>query len=216
MLHSRAHSKRRGQALPEFALTLPIFMLILLIAVDFGRLFYGWVGLQNATRIAANYAAAVPAGPFTTGSEYETTVRNEANLNVCTVATVPAPSFSPNTDVGSSATVAMSCNFRLLTPFIGALVGNPLVLSASSVFTVRGGHIAGVPQPSNGTCTSPNLQVPNLVGSTVSDARTIWTTAGFTGPFSPANGHNSQIVTGQVPDVGSCRLASQAVVVTYS
>jgi len=40
--------------LPEFALVLPVFILIMLIAVDFGRLFGSWVAIHNAARIAAN------------------------------------------------------------------------------------------------------------------------------------------------------------------
>jgi hypothetical protein len=208
-----------GQALPELALTLPVFMLILLIAVDFGRFAQGWITLENATRIAANYGAAAPTSPFGPGSTYETTVRNESNNSQCAIATVPAPTFSPNTDVGSTATVHMTCDFRLLTPFIGGLLGNPVKLSATSIFTVRSGHIAGVPLPSIEPCTSPNLIVPNMVGLTVAQARDAWTAAGFTmdaAHFDPSSGHNGQTVTGQIPDAGACRPPSQFGVVTYS
>ncbi|MGH2463352.1 MAG: TadE/TadG family type IV pilus assembly protein, partial [Candidatus Limnocylindria bacterium] len=41
----------RGQGLVEFAIILPFLMLVLLMAVDFGRVFFGWVGLANASRI---------------------------------------------------------------------------------------------------------------------------------------------------------------------
>ena len=46
----RRHRKiSRGQALVEFAFILPILVLLLLLAVDFGRVFFGWVALNNAT-----------------------------------------------------------------------------------------------------------------------------------------------------------------------
>ena len=32
-----------GQSLVEFALTVPIILLIMLFAIDFGRVFLGWV-----------------------------------------------------------------------------------------------------------------------------------------------------------------------------
>ncbi|MDQ2683995.1 MAG: pilus assembly protein, partial [Chloroflexota bacterium] len=41
----------------EFALVLPILALLLVMAIDFGRVFFGWVALQNAARIAADTAA---------------------------------------------------------------------------------------------------------------------------------------------------------------
>ena len=50
----------RGQAMVEFALILPILVLLLLLAVDFGRVFFGWVAINNASRIAANEAAFHP------------------------------------------------------------------------------------------------------------------------------------------------------------
>lgn len=209
-------SGRTGQALPEFALVLPVFILILLIVVDFGRLFSSWVTINNATRIAANYAAAEPTASFGPGSNYQVTVRNESDLSGCTLPSVAGPVFSPNTNVGSSGTVRLTCQFTLLTPFIGGIVGNPLLLSASSQFVVRGGTIAGVPVPPAQPCDATHFAVPNLVGLNVGAARAAWTAAGFTGPFVPASGHNAQIVTGQVPDVGACRLATQQMVVTYS
>ncbi len=59
----------RGQGLVEFALVAPVLLLILLLALDFGRAFYSWINLQNASRIGANFAALntqagkVPAMP---------------------------------------------------------------------------------------------------------------------------------------------------------
>ena len=44
----------------EFALVIPLFMLLLLMAVDFGRLFFSYVQINNAAREAAAYAATAP------------------------------------------------------------------------------------------------------------------------------------------------------------
>ena len=51
------HPRFRGQAMVEFALVVPLFMLLLLLAVDFGRLFFSYVQINNAAREAAAYAA---------------------------------------------------------------------------------------------------------------------------------------------------------------
>ena len=39
----------RGQALVEMAIILPVLVLLLLLAVDFGRVFFGWIALNNAS-----------------------------------------------------------------------------------------------------------------------------------------------------------------------
>ncbi|CAN5198787.1 hypothetical protein BH23CHL9_BH23CHL9_04030 [soil metagenome] len=50
----------RGQGLVELALILPLLLLLLLGAIDFGRVFFGWVAVTNASRVGANYAATHP------------------------------------------------------------------------------------------------------------------------------------------------------------
>ena len=61
-LHRRQRS--RGQGIVEFALILPVLILMLLITLDFGRLFMSYVALTNTTRVAANYGSVDP-GMFT-------------------------------------------------------------------------------------------------------------------------------------------------------
>ena len=46
-----------GSSLAELALVLPIVLLLVLVTVDFGRAFFGWVTLNNMARVGANYAA---------------------------------------------------------------------------------------------------------------------------------------------------------------
>ena len=45
----------RGQGMVEFALVLPLLVVLLVMAIDFGRVFFQWVGVTNASRIGANY-----------------------------------------------------------------------------------------------------------------------------------------------------------------
>ncbi|MBI5955396.1 MAG: pilus assembly protein [Chloroflexi bacterium] len=59
----RKQSLQRGQSLVELALALPILMLVLLIVVDFGRAFYAYVTVTNASREGARYAASPPIRP---------------------------------------------------------------------------------------------------------------------------------------------------------
>ena len=51
-------AKGRAQAMVEFALVLPILMLVLVGLLEFGRLFYAWLILENSTRFGIRYATA--------------------------------------------------------------------------------------------------------------------------------------------------------------
>ena len=45
-----------GQALVEFALVIPVLMLILLACIDFGRIMFSYIQINNAAREGAAYA----------------------------------------------------------------------------------------------------------------------------------------------------------------
>jgi PKD repeat protein len=149
-----ARRKDLGQSLTEFALILPILLLLTLVAIDFGRVYLGWVNLQNMARIAANYAANHPTAWVTndaaTKASYQDQIRADAKANNCTlplvsgVPTAPDPTFSPDTNIGSTAEVRLSCTFQIITPVIGSIVGSGglLTVGASSTFPIKNGQFA--------------------------------------------------------------------------
>lgn len=53
---AKRKDKEEGQAMVEFVLILPIFMMIMAIIFDFGWLFYNQIQLENCTRNAARVA----------------------------------------------------------------------------------------------------------------------------------------------------------------
>jgi TadE-like protein len=223
-LHRSDKPVSRGQTMVEFALLLPLLVLLLVMAIDFGRVFFGWVGLHNATRIAANHAGSWPQAwepPGTAEFEavYRQTVLNELNALNCdrpaalgggdyTLASIPQPtyvekaatSFSTTNrwEVGDQATVTIQCSFDLITPLAGAIVGSPINISATADFMVRGGTVNGVPVgPAPPVPSCVDETVPSLIGLSVATARTAWTNAGFTGAFTPATGNDTDVVTAQ-------------------
>ncbi len=48
-------ARRKGQTLVEFALTLPILLMLIWSIIEFGRIFQAWLTIQNAARAAARY-----------------------------------------------------------------------------------------------------------------------------------------------------------------
>src|SRR5215218_10302302 len=78
----------RGQSLAEFAMTVPMALLLVLFGLDFGRVFLGWVALNSAAREAANYAAMNPTAwslpyNYAVQSEYARLVQTEASSINC-------------------------------------------------------------------------------------------------------------------------------------
>jgi len=158
---TRSRRGRRGQSLAEFALTLPMTLLLVLFGLDFGRVFLGWVSLTNATREAANFAAMNPdawgATPnMTVQAEYARLVNAEtANANCTMPTTIPSPTFPSGTSIGSPALVTVTCSFRLITPIISSIVGSAVAVTASSAFPVRTGDIEGIPVETAAPTASP-------------------------------------------------------------
>ena len=98
---SGASPRNRGQALVEFALVLPIALLILLGILQFGFLFSGQIGVINAVRETARYGST---SPINTNSGNVTTT---AATNICnymkTTALTRVPGYSVANVVGSGA-----------------------------------------------------------------------------------------------------------------
>lgn len=140
----------RGQSLVEFALILPVVLLIVMGGIDFGRVFLGWVALNNTARVAANYAGSnallLSAGNTAALASYNSLVQDDAEATNCTPPNpIPAPVYSPSASIGGTARVGLTCTFRILTPVVSQVLGGIVQVSASSTFPVRVGVVANVP-----------------------------------------------------------------------
>lgn len=174
----RQHSP--GQALAELAIIAPVLLLLMLVAVDFGRLFYTYIQLNNAAREGAAYAAGAVADP-SLQTDVAIRVRQEANVQgqggenvgmitvVITCLDTGGGSIACNSaqgasGIGNRVDVAVSEPFSFLTPIISGAFGGNLPLSVNSTASINN------PAP----CT-----VPAFVGKLGSQGATLWTNAGF-------------------------------------
>lgn len=229
-LRQRLSRLAHGQGLVEFAMILPVLMLALLLAIDFGRVFFGWVGLANASRIGASYAAAHPDAWGTPGSaterdSYSDQILADANELNCTLPGVlPDPVFPSGTDLGMPAQVTLTCNFSLITPLVSHILGNTITISADSIFPIRAGlapFAAPTPSPTPTPTPTPDPSVtpaptpvpciaPGFTGDRVGHAslpnpllQVKWAAAGFTTQLvivRPPN--NNYTIQNQGPLVG--------------
>jgi len=149
---SRSGAGFRGQSLAEFAIVIPVLLLLTMIALDFGRMYLGYINLENLTRAAANFAANNPTAWSTNNAavitQYQNQVINDAANSNCTLnPTTPAPPvFSDSnrdgvtTGIGDYTTVRLNCTFHVITPVISRIIGSSVVVSATSVFPVKSGQ----------------------------------------------------------------------------
>jgi len=146
----RPRSGTIGQSVVEFAIALPLLVLILAIVLDAGRVFYGWVNLQNAARIATNYAATHPdqwpSSPQPSG--YLAEIQRDTTSIDCDLRPIPGPVFSdPAKSVGSTVSVVLACDFHPLTPIISSFFSGVITAGSTETFAVRSGILAAVPTP---------------------------------------------------------------------
>lgn len=193
LIRTRAHSPRsatvqeapRGQGLVEFAIVLPLLALLLVMAADFGRIFFGWVALQNAARIGADYASQEAERWPDDRDVYRGYVLSDLNAINCQPpaaldadgdgvwdpADVPDPTFldvDGNGDVdddGDHAWVQLTCLFDLLTPLAETVLGGPVTLGADAYFAINGPLLPAVGAPAPpppGPCPGPTADFDML------------------------------------------------------
>jgi PKD repeat protein len=154
----RTRERSRGQSIVEFALLFPVVMLILMVGLDFGRIYLGWINLNNTARIAANFAATNAIAMSGSGpshasavARYRQLIANDAQAINCVLDPNPVPDPSTNlaalypggTDVGQTAHVGIVCDFAVITPVISTILGRTVQVSAAADFPIRQGIIAG-------------------------------------------------------------------------
>lgn len=173
-LLDRLRPRTRGQALVEFVLIAPVLLLLLAVALDFGRLFFTYIQVNNAAREAASFGATSPTDltTMTNRANGEKNAQLQRGENAITVTascanagggTILCTAASGGTGPGNTITVNVQEPFTFLTPIIGTVFGNNLQLNASATAHVLGyaGGSTGSGNP--GTCSTPSAQFTAVV-----------------------------------------------------
>jgi PKD repeat protein len=182
----RAGRRHRGQALVEFALVLPLFIVIVLMAIDFGRVYFTYVQITNAAREGANFLSLSPTDCGTASSnscasltQTWTAVSRETNTqsqngesvlvlsNACKDASGASITCSVATGgagAGNTVTLTVSEGFSFLTPLINTFWANNFHISNSATSTVLGYVASGgaTPPPA---CDTPIASFSVIVTS---------------------------------------------------
>lgn len=128
----RLFKERRGQALVEIALVLPLLLIILVGIIDFGRIFHGYIVITQAAREGARWGAlGYDDTKITAAVSDATATLDPANL---TLSVEPeAASRSP----GEQIIVQITYKVYLTTPFLSAVLPNPVQLTAKTIMRIE-------------------------------------------------------------------------------
>lgn len=157
-LRSRARDTERGQSLVEFALVIPVIILLVVGFFEIGRAVFAYNTLANAARQAVR-VAAVNQVPDVTDCDASRPVEDPFDphwsLRGCAIAAGaalglsaanvsvdydPPPSTTvtctPILHVGCIASVTVTYNYAISTPFVSMLISN-ISMSQTSAMPVE-------------------------------------------------------------------------------
>lgn len=126
-------TNKKGQALVELALTLPIFLLVIVGIFDFGRIFHCWSCLNNQC-IQAVRDAVKRENSLNIGNGYTSLTHSSLEEVKKVFWSLRSPIMSESDyegiafdgvgSVSKSVTIKASYNITLITPFLSYFLSN--------------------------------------------------------------------------------------------
>lgn len=126
-----------GQAMVEFALILPVFLLILCGIIDFGWLFYNQLSLNNACREGARYAVVNTAE----GANTQAIINHIENTTTTVFANdgvdIKIEYSSPADPTAGDITVSMEAEISFFTPVLSTVLGKEKTITSTVIMKVE-------------------------------------------------------------------------------
>lgn len=123
---------KKGQAIVEMALILPLLLLLILGMIDFGRVMNAYLIANHASREGARQAAVGKSDSEIVGIINLTTT----SLDSSTININISPQASDRTR-GTEAQVTVSCQVEIITPLVSSVIPNPFVIQTSTSMRVE-------------------------------------------------------------------------------
>ena len=124
------NKKQSGQSLLEFAIILPLLLLLVMGVFDLGRGIYYFSAIHNAAREGARYGAVNHCDV----AGIQNQAKKMADLGDGLVVKEPQQVYVPGTDKVDFVLVTVEYNFETVTPLVGTFLGNDgsILLSSES------------------------------------------------------------------------------------
>ena len=138
---NKKHNSLRAQALVEFALLLPILLVLILGAMDLGRVFYVKTVLTNAAREGANYLSRYPKDAEVGYLKTWSAISTEGNNSGVTILRDDVVWSGTNCcTVGQPVVITINNKVDLVFDgFLNAMgiIGGPVTISSSVTMVVQ-------------------------------------------------------------------------------
>lgn len=137
--HMKSRHQMTGAAAVEFALVLPVFLILVFGLIELSLILYNSAVITNAAREAAR-AGVVLRQPKPSTAEIQQVALTYAQGQLISFGTQTAPTVTVTSGVGGSFGTPLTVNVSYsytslgLSTFLSAL-GTPLVLSSTSVMS---------------------------------------------------------------------------------
>lgn len=203
----QAHQPSRGQSLVEFALVLPVFLVLLGTAIDAGRMFFSYVAITNGAREGAIWGGMHPdcatssACPDPNNVTYRVT--QETGTGVTVTVSCFAPDGTPRVTLsactkGDTYRVRVERTFVLLTPLARAVVGSAITLGAQASAIVFNPAAYNSPTPTpTATPTPTPAPTPAPTPTPVASPTCTKPSGNFTSNPAPSSNGRVMVNVGQ-------------------
>lgn len=133
----RKLKREDGQSMVEFALILPIFLLILCGIIDFGWLFYNQLSLNNACREGARYAVVHTEE----NADTQAIINHIENLSTNVFANdgvdITVAYSAPSDPTAGDITVSMEADISFFTPVLSTVLGKEKTITSTVIMKVE-------------------------------------------------------------------------------
>jgi Flp pilus assembly protein TadG len=112
---ARLHRDERGQSMVEFALVLPVLLLVLFAIVQFGVVFNRYVALTDAVRAGARKAAVSRQATDPVGTVKQAVIDAGGDITIDPARIQVTSDWQPGDDVTVEATYDASLDFGIVS-----------------------------------------------------------------------------------------------------
>lgn len=124
--------EKKGQALVEFAIILPIVLLLVMGILEFGLIMNSYLSIEHASREGAR--AGSVGGSDVDIQNAVNSVLTDHDLNRLTIQTLPSES---NRTRGEALTVRLLYDYHVTVPIISAILNNTIELEAETTMRIE-------------------------------------------------------------------------------
>ncbi len=122
----------KGQSMVEFAMILPVLLLILVGIIEFGFMFSGYLTLTNASRESARAISLGATDAIATQRAKDSSMQLDGSQMVVVIS----PSAATRQQ-GDMVTVTITYEYDFLTPFMEAILGGNFLLKTDTTMRVE-------------------------------------------------------------------------------